>query len=678
MDKILNLDLPDELNFLREVDLLPSIHTQFSLLESNYHDQSWIISGLAAEINFKIHLSDGSLLTDPANKQLLDSIKHWIAYQSLPTLKTGFKYNEAHVLKRIRYVIHIIDYLLLSNHNESLITYGFACITNNTIKSIIYKICTSTDIGERFYDLGSKLTNYLRAHYLIFNETVDELIDNAAQSIVVPESEYILQFSKAEIICIRRALFSRSTYSLGQLQHRPGLLLKPIYTAIYKNTLHGCNLTNHPKELLITPSNKLESPKAQIRSTHKTIVSQNYRIYMSCIKSLGGIASFGLPSPSPCAFDELSGGADSLLEISKPHRFRSLPMEVAFKSLKYAIEFVLIYGESILESCANFMIDSYKSKNRLVRHSKNVGVKNFLVPGLSSLEITCWSVKLEPPSIPYNYPELLRKSPGLHDLVKVFFGASQVIFGTLSARRQSELLQLYNSNANEQSLHIFFPNSKSGFEDSKEYISRPIPLICIKICNLIKKFQTKLISANLLNGYYPLFSIPNVRSPGLKFLVATQFNDSLNVFCDYMETPRDESGHRYYIRAHQLRRFFAQAFFWSSFGDENTLRWMLGHTDLEHLYRYISEAIPGDILRSVKSDFTVECIRRGNSSLQDLETLVFKEFNTNNFSILDKEELTAYLEMLMLDGKLSVEPKFITSATGVQYEIIFKVNKVGN
>lgn len=49
-----------------------------------------------------------------------------------------------------------------------------------------------------------------------------------------------------------------------------------------------------------------------------------------------------------------------------------------------------------------------------------------------------------------------------------------------------------------------------------------------------------------------------------------------NIFYDFTEV-ECENNKRFYMRQHQLRRFFAMAFFWGNgFGSMDTLRWFLG------------------------------------------------------------------------------------------------------
>ena len=105
--------------------------------------------------------------------------------------------------------------------------------------------------------------------------------------------------------------------------------------------------------------------------------------------------------------------------------------------------------------------------------------------------------------------------------------------------------------------------------------------------------------------------------------------------CDYLEsqTVIDKKGitRRYYIRQHPLRRFFAMMFFWSSGYDGlETLRWMLGHSDVEHLYNYITESQTGGAIKGVKAAYLVEALQSG-IKLEGIDSL--REVIANRYGV---------------------------------------------
>src|SRR6185437_10835464 len=126
------------------------------------------------------------------------------------------------------------------------------------------------------------------------------------------------------------------------------------------------------------------------------------------------------------------------------------------------------------------------------------------------------------------------------------------------------------------------------------------------------------------------------------------FCGSLDYFSDYFELPGEKPGTRYYIRQHQLRRFFAMVFFWSgSFGGLDTLRYFLGHANLEHVYRYITENTPGAVLRAVKAEWASKVLLIGQEVSSGLGEFVQRVYRIADFRLLTEEELSEYIEVLL-------------------------------
>ncbi len=143
-----------------------------------------------------------------------------------------------------------------------------------------------------------------------------------------------------------------------------------------------------------------------------------------------------------------------------------------------------------------------------------------------------------------------------------------------------------------------------------------------------------------------------------------------------METPLNHEGKRYYIRQHQLRRFFAMLFFWgSSFGGMDTLRWFLGHADVEHLYHYITESTPGRVLRGTQAHYATEQLQAYNQSASALADLLVKSFGTRKFDLMDASKLNEYIEDLIEEGSVTVKPEFFKAEDGKDYRILITVSK---
>ena len=180
---------------------------------------------------------------------------------------------------------------------------------------------------------------------------------------------------------------------------------------------------------------------------------------------------------------------------------------------------------------------------------------------------------------------------------------------------------------------------------------------------------------------------------------ANTYNKHIDAMCDYFETNlvEYENGEirRNYIREHQLRRFFAMVFFWSKRSKEaECLRWMLGHSDLEHLYHYISESETGAILNETKATVILQGIkdkakeRESIDNIDKLEGIINQRYgikqkasvlistvsdaiadydDTDDYTTVPhikqleaEQELESQILALLTDDVITLEPNFFT------------------
>lgn len=177
--------------------------------------------------------------------------------------------------------------------------------------------------------------------------------------------------------------------------------------------------------------------------------------------------------------------------------------------------------------------------------------------------------------------DLLRSNIYFYDLLKVYYGAVQVFIGAIMARRQSEICSLIVGECiDEDTNSLIFKQSKStkGMFGTRNSLYLPIDPLGIEMIKNLERLHINR-KGDLL------FSIPTIKNMfSFNSTVSnTTYSENIDFFIDYIN-PDLIDGKRYYIRQHQLRRFFAMSFFWGSgFGSLDTLRWFLGHTDVQHL-----------------------------------------------------------------------------------------------
>jgi hypothetical protein len=245
----------------------------------------------------------------------------------------------------------------------------------------------------------------------------------------------------------------------------------------------------------------------------------------------------------------------------------------------------------------------------------------------------------------------------------------------MMARRSGELIDLVAGRCLDISeRYLVFANRKSGFGGLRETEARPVPKIVVRFIKLMERLQSEMIALGSLEATTNLLSPPRkVGSPGLAVLTPGRYGEALDLFCDWAETPLDSDGKRYYVRQHQLRRFFVLLFFWGGgFGGMDCLRWFLGQTDIQHLWHYITESTPGATLRSIAAEHVAYGIRHATDEAETLAAELAEHFNTTDFSVLDEEALVMHLEDLMEEGRLTVEPQFVDGGTAYRIAVILR------
>lgn len=206
--------------------------------------------------------------------------------------------------------------------------------------------------------------------------------------------------------------------------------------------------------------------------------------------------------------------------------------------------------------------------------------------------------------------------------------------------------------------------------------ARPIDSLAVDMIKNLIILQEKHIESGLLENYINIFSPPQLTASG-HFNISRRCSDFyVDLFCDYFQTDLNENGERYYLRQHQLRRFFALLFFHSSqVGGIETLQWMLGHTDPEHIWNYITETVQGSVLRGAKAQYVAESLVEGAKEYNNLADFVYNRFNTKEFSVIDVNELEEYIEELIKEGKAIIEPEFFVDGKERKMRIITKITE---
>lgn len=692
-------NLHADLSFLNEVlGDKQAKYRRSCWLQSDFDAPEWrfrFVESLCIEVDFRVRLDDGTLLTDPRHRELLEVFKFWQLIQVHPASHGGKPCAPIVAYQKVTRTLHLIDYCLLNAGRFGLAKNGLACITENDFVELCTSIARKNETAQAIYDWNSRLAAFLKTK--VENTPVRELETVIEQNpslkeVHIPEEDRYLDMTDRQLVLCKAWLFSFGYYKRNQKKDFAKFPnTEKLAREIYKDTLWGKTKKPILPELGISPQEFYHREKIGVpirKDEDDTASTSSIHHYAQALKSLTLVASLGLAVPRT-ALNALN--VTSVL--TKTHaaligRYKSLPFPVALQALRKSIEFALEYGDALTQSYLRLVEAAQRESLPCGVFLQRHGIEQYLHPKVSAYGVRAWTVRdyfgtrraWKTTVSKEDYFQALRSNRGLWELLSVLFGSIAVCVGALSARRQGELLDLPAGSCLDSShTNLIFQNRKSGLMGLRTTEARPIPPIAVRMIRMLQRFHERLQELNITDTKVNLFSTPGQFGNRVYQSGHSRYNTTLDIFCDYFEIPLDQSGRRFYIRQHQLRRFFAMMFFWgSSMHGMETLRWFLGHTNIEHLYYYITESIPGEVLRSVKAQFAGERLREGAEDAERLGVLLRTRFGTDDFSVLDNEELDEYIEELMADGMVEVEPYFFDTSDGESYRILIKVTTTGN
>lgn len=673
--------------------------------KSNFQDNIWVlnINDLDEKIiDFsKITLEDNSYLI--MHPKLLNSFKIWIVNQGNPIYFSG-KVPSRHTLAaNINKVLALIDYIILHSKNLTLAQSDLTCLDENFIYDLMVQLATYP-VNEAVYNYKKAVSNYLINN--IKNISINDVRifeHRFPLTCEILEDELDLNFDQKRKA--RYFLYQQKAYYRGA-----DLISKPntrYFNFLFSNTLSAEHriFESLSSLTLYQPMDTQEYPAIPTRTQFEEdgLCDQNIDTYIKQFHILGSINDYDF-----CTYFE----RNNLRNIT-PQRIRqqvnmkplgrhsTLPADVIFPCVKNAYEFIFKYLDPIFETIYQCYIYEapLSKKNNLsldLGFLKNEYWKTIIAPELEGLGIKSFHISDRDPQ---KFVKR-RRNECLCTLYDVLIGAILIVLGTISARRQHEIIDLIeinnlvpsniepelNKNIN---FELKFLNRKSGtyfLQDSREELSRPIINSVAQIVYKLEIFNKKIQTHSTSKIKISLINTFNHHSNQFKAIDTINYSRCLDAFCDYFETPvieyKENDYRRFYVRQHQLRRFFAMLFFWSnSFDGLESIRYFLGHTDTEHLYHYITESVSGEVLNGIKASALVDhLIIEYKDKIENIDKLNFllsKKLNVRELEILtessiidyypeqslnyiQKSKLSEQILILLESHKIELQPKFFS------------------
>jgi len=361
-----------------------------------------------------------------------------------------------------------------------------------------------------------------------------------------------------------------------------------------------------------------------------------------------------------------------------------MPVNTGLAYLNTAIRFVHVYGEAIVGMYLAVRAD-FNPKKRVRNVSLNKSLKWHMAdwciisgePIASILNITEFRREKGKPEF-----DRLRSNPTLDEALRVLIGSCIVCMALLKPSREEELTHLKRSCLREDAggYWINFNLGKSNAGEAWQDADRPIPVISARAIHLLQRLgeglstllaEDRKIGDNLF--YLPQFD-------GMAVLGASDslLNEHLDIFCDFVGLPPDGEGRRWYVRIHEMRKWFLLLLFWSGrFDVLDAMRWIAGHTDAEHVYAYIEKEFPGEELPRLEAEYSIDRmyrreqerkLRNDDANCEDgvdaLYEAVLRHFNVEFLTMVPESEWAGYVLALRKDEKFRLEPHSIFGENG--------------
>ncbi|WED25760.1 hypothetical protein L3V77_11930 [Vibrio sp. DW001] len=688
-------------------------------------------------LDFNVIMYDGQMLTSPKHSKLLDIFKWWLLVPFNSMYTGGKQYSGGTLYIYVRAIASWIDSILYHQKSLNLCERHMSSVNEDFCKAVLVDYGMGKYIGSR-YNFYSDVSSLLKESALSVSEADLNVFEKRFPPIC--STDKCLHMTELDIRKSRCWLFNNGYYGQGRKHYNYNYTFKQ-YPDLENMKSNYCIYNNakyiSPPELLLYESDdcstkEFEAVDVRVESEFRGSGAINNLLY-----SLRFLFSVELKIDNhDVRVEELSKIELNIIRElvnSKPAgRFNTLPVNTVFKAIGDAFSFSLKNSDGIFNSMYNVIFNlptkvSVNDRNTLAY--RRGAVTDYIFDDVKILGVKEFSITGDTQrALGNNYFSAIRNNHSFIDLYRVSIGSMILLVGALMARRVTEIIDLdlksclspdSNPNLSENidvEYYLNFQNQKSGVSTNtkkgrvKDSLSRPIPRSLAKLIYNYKTFAMRLLELCGVKYKTNNFLV-SVNPTSMKAFFTSKnqcgINSYLDYFCDYFQTEiitqDDGQVYRYYIRTHQLRRFFAMVFFWSkNNGGLETLRHMLGHTDIRHVYNYITEKTTGGVLNGIKAHYIRESYKDGDIEVIDkLRSVLKLRYNTDSLEIAtlseatnryDNEDYTTSPEFkdfdnskqeeelisnLLKDGAISLDFEFFTVEDELgkyeDYRIVLKV-----
>jgi hypothetical protein len=627
-------------------------------------------------------LDDGERLTSNKHQPLLNAFKHWVIVCDNPLENGGKLTSSRYASRKLDRILTLIDVILLNSIALKLSEFHLQKVDDAFWMGVLMTIAEhGGSVTNDLYQVNHRIKTLLD-DVVVSQDDVNAFVAKYPYvTREVASDEIILNVKNRVKACCwlhQHRYYANSSgdrYGHGVPQGNNGILTELLFSG---NTLRTIlNVSLYP-ELALKPIASRAEFKAVSNSEKSSGMSKkDLQEWVSVIKLINA----NLDKSNTCKVNFVSGDVSTdsitrIITLRKPARTKTLPPEFAFNLFRSSYELLKQFCPAPNENGRNFWENALELLTEASRKSTRAhsnphrpcnNIKAFneeLHRHLPTSEQGHWlqfevmdridskfkALGIQQfehlPFTAENRHERIRNNEPMMEIFNLLQGAIQLLLGVVMARRQAELVQLkpfgnliyidekgaasreanpYDNNNERWYLH--FKVKKTGTRGKNLDEKRPISLSIARFVWQLEQFNQQAIEKSLAKkSDLVLFNYVEAQTLILKKRDSNRFNAAFDVLCDYFETATVEMDNgeyrRHYVRQHQLRRFFALVFFWSKgYEDMEALRWMLAHSDLEHLHNYITENVDGAIIKSAQASVIAQSITRNKGMISNADEI---------------------------------------------------------
>ena len=669
------------------------------LLEGGEGSAIWLLSNAGKEefkndswsnikkVNFESTLPDHSNLLDQENKILLNTIQNWAFIMKSGLL--GHSCTPDNLINGVGWIKNLASWLILHQHVYRPKQNGFMELDQDGLSTLFRALSIdgwseALDYIPRALsvllnqcDLNYEYSGLVVAPFNISSDIAHRMHTSLKNRGLISgrgEASRISRSYLAQSLGTHPSAFNTTKMRLFLQQFEGRQALKGILSTARKGSKHQSQNTLTVNEALIK--------RASIASLLKN--SEYLTQFLSGNKKL--------PDQIPVKDDF---NIESLINANKKNcdsssHTKLMSLSTGLKVLRESSKWVTCYGDGLV----TLILDTIKQK-KLLECKGLDSIKIFpelsLLIASKSSEIQVRNPNtLAPGPLNKSINEEFSRSGfdldinsiyGVRTAMRALIGSCAVLIAILKPSRDDEIADLRSdcliALGNEKiSYWLEHKVGKSGFEDFNLDAAKPIPYITAKAITLLQRLQKEacFLYGDTSKMADKLFYFPQNKSfsqPDYKHL-SGRINYCIDTLCDIASTDIDEYGRRWYVRIHEMRKFFLITLFWQGkYHVLDTVRWMASHTNAEHSYEYLEAHGQGTEISRIEAEYVDQKLLRledGNipdaeSGLVRLYNRVKKHFGVSKIEGIRGNDYFDFLIDLKESGVYAVRPYTLKTET---------------